>query len=137
MINILFFVAGIAFGFYVKGRMMNSTSSPRAQDKLGSFIFKDKEEMDEMREDAREALTERTEKRKEKILYLLDNAAVHQEELKACGVDDIKKGITSHNVAKFLDVSSKTARKYLNELEAENKIKQIGKTGPDVYYVLN
>ena len=84
----------------------------------------------------RKALNERTEKRKEKILYLMNSEAVHQEELKACNVADLKKGITSENVEKLLDVSNQTARKYLNELEDENKIKQIGKTGRDVYYVL-
>lgn len=86
--------------------------------------------------EAMEALTERTEKRKEKILYILENEDMHQEELKACGVDDIAKGITTANVEKLLDVSGATARKYLNELEAENKIKQIGTTGRDVYYTL-
>lgn len=95
-----------------------------------------KEELSEMQKDAREALTERTEKRKEKIIYILENAAVHQEELMACGVEDIAKGITSANVEKLLDVSNATARKYLNELERENKIKQIGTSGEGVYYTL-
>ena len=49
---------------------------------------------------------------------------------------DIKKGITCENVEKLLDVSGATARKYLDELEDENKIKQIGKTGRNVYYTL-
>lgn len=101
-----------------------------------NFAPKQKEELSAMREGAMEALTERTEKRKEKILYILENEATHQEELSACGVDDIAKGITTANVEKLLDVSGATARKYLNELEAENKIKQIGTTGKDVYYTL-
>jgi Fic family protein len=63
--------------------------------------------------------------------------AIHQEELQRCNVDDIKKGITCDNVEKLLDVSNATARKYLNELEVENKIKQIGERGRDVYYILN
>ena len=102
-----------------------------------TFTPKQKEELSKMRVEAHIALTERTEKRKEKILYLMDNEAVHDEELKACGVVDIKKGITSLNVKKLLDVSGATARRYLNELESENKIKQIGKTGRAVYYTLN
>ena len=102
----------------------------------GTFAPKKEEELSEIRKEAMEALTERTEKRKEKILYILENEGVHQEELKACGVDDIAKGITTANVEKLLDVSGATARKYLNELEAENKIKQIGTTGRDVYYTL-
>lgn len=100
------------------------------------FTSKQPEEMKEMQEEVREALTERTEKRKEKILNLMDSDAVHDSELQACGVKDIKKGITTENVEKLLDVSGGTARKYLNELESENKITQIGKSGRGVYYVL-
>ena len=109
--------------------------SARSED--GTFTPRQKEELGKMRVEARAALRERTEGRKEKILYLMDNEAVHDEELKACGVVDIKKGITSLNVKRLLDVSGGTARKYLNELEAENKIKQIGRAGRDVYYTLN
>lgn len=101
-----------------------------------NFAPRKEEELSKIRKEAMEALTERTEKRKEKILYILENEGVHQEELKACGVNDIRKGITTANVEKLLDVSGATARKYLNELEAENKIKQIGTTGRDVYYTL-
>lgn len=90
-----------------------------------------------MRVEAREALAERTEGRKEKILNLMNSEAVHDKELQACGVEDIKKGITSKNIEKLLDVSGRTARKYLNELESENKIKQIGDRGRGVYYTLN
>ena len=127
LILIFIGVAGIMLGVYF-GRKSKKTG--------GTFAQRKPEEMKEIRAEAREALTERTEGRKEKILYLMNNEAVHQEELKACNVADLKKGITSENVAKFLDVSKKTARKYLNELEDENKIKQIGKTGREVYYVL-
>ena len=66
----------------------------------------------------------------------MDSEAVHEKELQACNVADIKKGITSENIEKLLDVSGGTARKYLNELESENKIKQIGNSGRGVYYVL-
>lgn len=119
---ILIIVAILSF---IIGRKTAKTFAPRKE-----------EELSEIRKEAMEALTERTEKRKEKILYILENEGVHQEELKACGVDDIAKGITTANVEKLLDVSGATARKYLNELEAENKIKQIGTTGRDVYYTL-
>ena len=99
MTNILFFIAGIAFGFWI-GRKSTKTFAPRKP-----------EELKEMQKEAREALAERTEKRKEKILYLMNSEVVHQEELKACGVEDIKKGITSLNIEKLLDVSGGTARK--------------------------
>ena len=124
MTSILFFIAGIALGFYIKGKTTKTFTPKRA------------EEMSEIRQEAREALSERTESRKQKILILMDSEAVHQEELKACGVSDIKKGITSENVEKLLDVSNTTAGRYLNALESENKIKQVGKSGKGVYYTL-
>jgi len=42
--------------------------------------------------------------------------------------------ITNDEVEKFLHVSDATAERYLNILEKENKIKQIGKTGHSVSY---
>ena len=102
-----------------------------------TFTPGQEEELREVQLEARKALSERTEKRKERVLHLMNSEAVHQNELKACGVSDLKKGITSLNVKKLLGVSRATARKYLNELEDENKIKQIGERGRNVYYVLN
>ena len=43
--------------------------------------------------------------------------------------------ITNDEVEKFLRVSDKTAERYLNALEKENRIKQVGKTGHAVSYV--
>jgi predicted HTH transcriptional regulator len=42
--------------------------------------------------------------------------------------------ISNDEVEKFLHVSDATAERYLNILEKENKIKQIGKTGKAVSY---
>ena len=57
---------------------------------------------------------------KEKILQELQN----------------KNKITNNDIEKLLNVSDATATRYLNELEKENKIEQIGKTGRSVYYRL-
>jgi len=112
----------------------------------GGFAAERKsEELNEMREESKEALGERTEKRKEKILGLMQNkrgknAELTQkiesdEKLAVCDiVVDRTPGVTSEEVEKLLDVSNGTARKYLNELEDEGKIKQMGKTGKGVYY---
>ncbi len=105
--------------------------------KTNRFAPREVAEMDEMREEAREALAERTENRKGRILNLMDSEAVHADELQACGVADLKKGITTENVVQLLGVSAATARKYLNELENEGKIVQIGKSGKDAHYLLN
>jgi len=128
--------AGVALGAYVTRRKTAKTFVPRSERELG-----------DMRAEAREALDERTEERKKKILDLMGGVAVHQEELRACNVADIpnqpgangqsKKGITTENVEKLLGVSSQTARKYLNELESEKKIEQIGNSGRGVYYTLS
>ena len=45
-----------------------------------------------------------------------------------------KSKITNDEVREFLHVSDATAERYLNTLEKENKIKQVGKTGKAVSY---
>jgi predicted HTH transcriptional regulator len=47
-----------------------------------------------------------------------------------------KNKITNNDIEKLLNVSDATATRYLEELEKENKIEQIGKTGRSVYYQL-
>jgi response regulator of citrate/malate metabolism len=42
--------------------------------------------------------------------------------------------VSNHDVAKSLNISSATARRYLDELEEEAKVKQVGKVGKYVYY---
>ncbi|MCK5029214.1 MAG: winged helix-turn-helix transcriptional regulator [Bacteroidales bacterium] len=44
--------------------------------------------------------------------------------------------IVNNDIEKFLGVSDATATRYLDELEQENKIEQIGTTGNAVYYIL-
>ncbi|MFC1623503.1 winged helix-turn-helix transcriptional regulator [Patescibacteria group bacterium] len=46
------------------------------------------------------------------------------------------KRIANNDVEKLLKVSDATATRYLNELEKEQKIKQIGTVGHAVYYRL-
>lgn len=101
-----------------------------------TFTTMGKEEMQELGIEARKALAERTEERKEKILEFMKKEAVHLEELQLCGVDTTRKEFDRQDVEKLLDVSDNTALKYLDELEQENKIVQVGEAGPKVYYVL-
>lgn len=44
--------------------------------------------------------------------------------------------ITNNDVEKMAGVSDSTAERYLNELEKEGKIRQIGATGQGVFYRL-
>ena len=64
----------------------------------------------------------RKEAGKEKILFTL----MHSKEGR----------ITNDEVEKMLKVSDTTAGRYLEELEKRGRIKQVGKTGRGVYYVL-
>lgn len=45
-----------------------------------------------------------------------------------------KGRITNNDVEKLLHVSDATATRYLNILEREGAIRQVGKTGSTVYY---
>jgi len=45
-----------------------------------------------------------------------------------------QKQISNNEVEKLLGVSNATAERYLNELEKEGHLKQVGRTGRSVYY---
>ena len=47
-----------------------------------------------------------------------------------------KPSVTNNDVEELLGVSDATATRYLNELEQEGRIQQIGKTGRGVEYIL-
>ncbi|MBU1102130.1 FaeA/PapI family transcriptional regulator [Patescibacteria group bacterium] len=63
-----------------------------------------------------------------------------QAEEKQANKEKILEFFTSHNQAAnneiedFLGVSDATATRYLDELEKEGRIKQVGKTGRSVFY---
>ena len=50
------------------------------------------------------------------------------------GMIAVSEKITNNDVEKLLGVSDATATRYLDELEKQGLIKQMGKTGKDVYY---
>lgn len=136
MLYILIFIAGIALGFWIKGKIQSSFAKVMARQGK-TFTPKGAEEMDELREESKEALTERTEQRKEKILEYMKDREVVEKQLDACNPGSAEVGVIRADIEKLLNVAETTARKYLNELESENKIKQIGEKGPSVHYVLN
>jgi len=122
---ILFFIAGISFGIWIKRK------------KKISFQEMNPKKLEEVREKSKEALSERTDERKEKILEFMKAQLEHQKELEDCKPGISKQGISRKDIENLLDVSTQTALKYLNLLEEENKIKQIGQSGKDVHYTLN
>ena len=139
MYYFIFLIVGGVIGFLLAKTFQKNDKkvfAPRSED-----------ELKDMQEESREALSERTEKRKEKILELMRNERgknaeltekiKSDEELEVCDtIVDRSPGITSDEVEKLLDVSDQTARKYLNELEDENRIVQLGETGRGVTYRL-
>jgi len=46
-----------------------------------------------------------------------------------------KEKMTNNDIEKLLGVSDATATRYMDELEEEGKVRQIGKTGNAVYYL--
>ena len=77
---------------------------------------------------------------KNKVFELLNKAKLATQSRKRKKLDKVmtlflkKSKITNDEVEKFLHVSDATAERYLNILEKENKIKQVGKTGKAVTY---
>ena len=63
-------------------------------------------------------LQEKKDKAKEKILTMFG----------------AKVKVGSYEVTKALNISSASTRRYFDELEAEGKVKQTGKSGKKVYY---
>lgn len=93
-------------------------------------------EVDQARQAAQTAFDERTEDRKGEIIKMMQEAKERHEELKACGLAEERRGINRADVEELLDVSKPTALSYLNELEEEGKIVQIGQVGRGTYYRL-
>lgn len=136
MTNILFFIAGIFLGFYLKGRMVDTSEKTEKKGSVPTFADTPDDELEEIQSKAHAALSERTENRKEKILEAMKEAK--KDFSAGCNLREGKneKGITCDEVGKLLEVTDATARKYLNELEEEKKIEQVGERGRDVYYIL-
>jgi len=100
------FILGLMFGRYSL-RGLASKSGGRSS-----------EVMNELREEAHETIEKRTNKRKARVLALAQ-----------------KQGrITNDDVEDMFCISNNTARNYLDQLEHEGKLKQVGTTGRGVYY---
>lgn len=122
--NPLLIIIALVVGF-VLGRVSKKKSTP----------FDSPEKVAQLQKSAKQALNERTEDRKEKILQMMAENKEHHAELKACNLEIERKGINREDVEELLSVSKHTALNYLDELEDEGKIRQIGK-GRGVYYTL-
>jgi len=95
-------------------------------------------QLKQLQKEARVAITDRTNDRKQKILKMMRHEEEHFKELLVCSPDasvQTKKGIERADVDALLGVSRKTALKYLNELHEHGDIHQI-KDGRFSRYVL-
>src|SRR3989338_6322971 len=82
---------------------------------------KEKNELDDFGaglEEYNKKMQEKKEQAKEKIMGLLKN----------------KDKTSNQDAVKLLGISSATSVRYLDELEKEGRIKQVGKTGKKVFY---
>src|SRR3989344_7551533 len=50
------------------------------------------------------------------------------------GILETQHSLTNNHVEQLLGISDATATRYLEELEKEGRIRQVGKTGRQVYY---
>jgi len=123
--QIIYILIALLVGFFL-GRASKKSFEPATPEKL-----------EKLQKESKKALGKRTEKRKEAIIRMMQNSKQHHEELKACNLETERRGINRQDVEDLLGVSGQTALKYLNELEEEGQIKQIGVTGKDVYYMFS
>ena len=134
----MYYYLGLALlgilGFILGKKFAKIRASKKAS--ITNFSSLPPPELQDLRKKATEALDERTEERKNQILEFLKRETEHQQALKNCSIENRPVGITREEVENLLKVSDKTALKYLNELESENKIVQSSPAGPTVRYIL-
>jgi len=83
------------------------------------------------------APTQRRESGEKDGLINPEQVRKHKENLEQIMRHLITKGqITNDEVQELLGVSNATAERYLDELESQGKIEQVGATGQSVYYKL-
>ncbi|MFT4536873.1 MAG: Fic family protein [Saprospiraceae bacterium] len=130
--NYVIIIVASAISFLI-GRMSGIQSMRRKT----NFSHISKSEKVEHREALNQALDVRTETRKEVILDTLKMKVSTKEKLATCDIETEEPRITRNEVESLVKVSGQTALKYLNELEEEGRVIQVGSRGQDVYYVLN
>lgn len=67
---------------------------------------------------------------------LIERQAQEKEENKQriLGILETQSPLTNNHVEQLLDISDATATRYLEELEKEGLVRQVGGTGSGVYY---
>ena len=75
-------------------------------------------------------------KGKEKKVGLIENQAREKKRGKEAILEILKtqSPLTNNQIEQLLGVSDATATRYLEELEKEGRVRQVGQTGSGVYY---
>ena len=69
--------------------------------------------------------------------WLIEKQAKEKEENKEAILGLMESGnqpLTNNHIEQMLGIPDSTATRYLDELEKEGKVRQVGKTGQSVYY---
>lgn len=111
-ITLLFIILSFIIGFLVGKKVENGRNQQNA------VRFADLNQAREAGKKGRVAIQLRTEKRKARILKQAQDTGK----------------ITNDDVEDLFCISDTTARNYLNELEAEDKLIQVGASGRGVFY---
>lgn len=71
-----------------------------------------------------------------KVHGLIEKQSEEKEDNKRriLGILETQTPLTNNHIEQLLGISDATATRYLDELEKESKIRQVGKTGRHVYY---
>ena len=112
LIVIIVVLIGVCFKLY-KNKKESEMEVALAEKEMGEYA-----ELGKGLAEYNQKMQERKNQAKEKIMAMLE----------------AKAKINNYDVAKSLNTSSASARRYLDELENEGKIKQVGKSGKKVYY---
>ncbi|MCR4311054.1 MAG: DeoR family transcriptional regulator [Candidatus Taylorbacteria bacterium] len=124
MQNFLIFVAGIALGIWIGGKRGRTVPKNAGEDISGQAPKNGDNTISGRGGNLSESNVERrkgVEEQKAKIVDLLNT----------------KGEIQNNDVETLLGISDATATRYLNELEQEGKVEQIGGTGRGVSYRLH
>ncbi len=57
-----------------------------------------------------------------------------EDKARILGIFEIDPQLTNEKVEQYFGIPESTATRYLDELEKEGKVRQVGETGRDVYY---
>jgi len=113
----------IALGFWVFKLYQDKKESERES----SALAKEREEYAEMGKGLAEYNQKLQEKKEQTIVKILEMFTLRQAQ-------GAQARISNREVAESLGISSATVRRYFDDLEAQGKVKQVGKDGRNVYY---